>query len=144
MKNLSLLLALGGLSALSACTVNYYGTGPGGHGPRRSGYYNGRDSSQVTVITQSGTGGGVGTYPPPVRTGGGTRPPVAYTPPVRTGTGGGVRNPPLTQPGGVRGPGRTTSASTPPMIVGGIKSPAAPPKDPAYVPGGIKSPAAPP
>ena len=142
MKNLSLLLAFGGLAALPACTINYYGTGPGGHGPRRSGSYNGRDSSQVTVITQSGTGGGVGTYPPPVRTGGGTRPPVAYTPPVRTGTGGGVRNPPPTQPGGVRGPGRTTSAS--PMIVGGIKSSAAPPKDPAYVPGGIKSPAAPP
>lgn len=94
MKNLSLLLAFGGLAALPACTINYYGTGPGGHGPRRTGSYNGRDSSQVTVITQSGTGGGVGTYPPPVRTGPGSYPPprtggYANNPPIRTGNGNG-------------------------------------------------------
>ena len=124
MKNAATFLALLGVMALPACTVNYYGVGPGG--PRRGGHYDYRDSTSTTVITQSGTVGlppGNGGVRPPVRSNGGSPQPTY---------------------GGVRGPGRTgsTAASTPP-----VKSPApatTPVKDPVHIAGGIKGPYTPP
>ncbi len=141
MKNAATFLALLGVMALPACTVNYYGVGPGG--PRRGNHYDYRDSTSTTVITQSGT---VGLPPGSGNGNGGVRPPVR-----NGGSNGGSPQPTY---GGVRGPGRTgsTAASTPPVkspvyVVGGIKSPApatAPVKDPVYIAGGIKGPYTPP
>ena len=58
MKNAATSLALLGAMALPACTVNYYGVGPGGaNGPRRGSHYDYRDSVRTTVVTQTGTVG---------------------------------------------------------------------------------------
>ena len=137
MKNAATWVLLAAL-ALPACTVNYYGVGPGG--PRRGNrYYDYRDSVRTTVVTQTGTvglpsGGGNGGYQPPVRTGG-VRPNAPGTPPPPVRTPGGSPQPGY---GGVRGPGRTggpvVAAPTTPT------TPTAPVKDPLYGTGGIKGP----
>jgi hypothetical protein len=103
---------LAGAGLLPACTVNNYGTGPGGPGrPHRSGVV--RTYQTDTVYVNGST---ISTPPPPP---GGTRggyagngpgrPPVQ--PPVRGGYG---------QPGGVR----TPTGSHPPPRTGGIRPPA--------------------